>query len=101
MYPFTDPEWWRQPPHVHTRRSPGRGKHRRNKPPYRPIVEVLEDRTLPSVTIGGIVFNDLNANLLRDAGEVGVPNVSVFLDQNQDGVLDNRQVTFNGSTAFV
>lgn len=41
--------------------------------------------------ISGIVFNDLNGNGLRDAGEPGLPNVRVFLDKDNDGVLDSNE----------
>ncbi|MDB5291926.1 MAG: Cna domain protein [Phycisphaerales bacterium] len=50
-----------------------------------PVVNVPEG--VPS-SISGIVFNDANHNGVRDAGELGVPNQTVFLDQNSNGVFD-------------
>ena len=39
-------------------------------------------------TITGLAFDDLNGNGVRDAGEQGLPGVTVFLDANRNGVLD-------------
>ena len=40
-------------------------------------------------TIQGVVFNDMNHNGLRDAGEAGVSNFRVFIDSNQNGIWDS------------
>lgn len=45
------------------------------------------------VTVTGNVFNDLNGNGIRDAGEVGLPGFSVFLDRTADGTIDATAVT--------
>ncbi|MDB5302334.1 MAG: Cna B-type [Phycisphaerales bacterium] len=50
-----------------------------------PVVNLPEGT--PS-SISGTVFNDANHNGVRDAGELGVPGQSVFLDQNGNGILD-------------
>jgi hypothetical protein len=54
--------------------------------------------------IDGIVFNDLNANGVRDTGEPGVAGQLVFLDENKDGQQDGAepiQVTdANGRFSF-
>jgi hypothetical protein len=40
-------------------------------------------------TISGNVFGDVNANGTRDAGEVGIPNRTVYADINNNGVFDS------------
>ncbi|NUQ64040.1 MAG: cadherin-like domain-containing protein [Pirellulales bacterium] len=42
----------------------------------------------PDTAIAGTVYNDLNANGVRDQGEDGIPNWTVYLDLNQNGVQD-------------
>jgi len=39
-------------------------------------------------SITGIKFNDIDGNGTQAAGELGVPGVTVFLDTNNDGILD-------------
>ena len=43
---------------------------------------------IPRITITGIKFNDIDGNGTQAAGEIGVPGVTVFLDTNNDGILD-------------
>ncbi|MBO9998319.1 MAG: tandem-95 repeat protein [Cyanobacteria bacterium SID2] len=54
--------------------------------------------------IRGSKWNDLNGNGLRDAGEPGLPNWTIFLDSNLDGVLDSGETSTvtdaNGNYAF-
>lgn len=38
--------------------------------------------------ISGIVYKDGNVNGIRDAGEVGISGVTVYLDTNNNGVMD-------------
>ena len=40
------------------------------------------------VSIGGLKFNDLNGNGVRDLGELGLAGVTIFLDANLNGTLD-------------
>ena len=50
-------------------------------------VETLESRRLLSTgSISGTVFNDLNADTLREAGEPGLSSFKVFVDFNKDGI---------------
>jgi uncharacterized protein (DUF2249 family) len=56
------------------------GWHRRTTKPRRLGIELLEDRALLS-SVTGLVWNDLNANGLQDAGEPGVSGVVVELLQ--------------------
>src|SRR5262245_45904415 len=64
----------------------------RNRPRPCPLfLEPLEDRTLLAASILGSVFNDLNGDGSR-AGDPGVPVVTVFLDGNNNGVLDSSQI---------
>lgn len=39
-------------------------------------------------TVGGVVWNDVNGNGVRDAGEPGLANQTVYIDFNNNGVLD-------------
>ncbi|MEG4858743.1 SdrD B-like domain-containing protein [Microcoleus sp. K1-B6] len=43
---------------------------------------------VPLSTITGIKFNDIDGNGTQTAGELGVPGVTIFLDTNNDGILD-------------
>jgi subtilisin-like proprotein convertase family protein len=43
--------------------------------------------------ISGTVFNDANSNGVKDPGEAGLPGWVVYLDQNNNGVLDQRTLT--------
>ncbi len=38
--------------------------------------------------LAGIVFNDLNANGVKDTGEAGLAGIKVYLDTNNNGKLD-------------
>ena len=52
-----------------------------------------------SGSIAGTVFNDLNGNAARDAGEPGQPGWRVFIDANRNGKLDagERSVLTNSN----
>src|SRR5262249_44126507 len=56
------------------------------------LVEVLENRNLPS-SIQGTIYNDANANGVKDVGEAGVAGWTVFLDLNRNGALDSSEPT--------
>ncbi|MEG4517150.1 DUF4347 domain-containing protein, partial [Microcoleus sp. AT9_A5] len=43
---------------------------------------------VPLSTITGIKFNDIDRDQTQGAGEPGVPGVTIFLDTNNDGILD-------------
>src|SRR5262245_26198770 len=60
------------------RSGPARKKARRVR---RLFLEVLEDRTVPSSSIFGSVWNDLLGDGVRQAGEPGLAAVTVTLDQ--------------------
>ncbi|MEG5042100.1 MULTISPECIES: SdrD B-like domain-containing protein [unclassified Microcoleus] len=53
------------------------------------------NQTIPAVlgSITGIKFNDIDGNGTQAAGEVGVPGVTVFLDTNNDGILDATETS--------
>jgi large repetitive protein len=55
------------------------------------------------VALGGTVFNDANQNGLRDAGEYGLPNFTVHLDQGCDGTVDRSTTsgTYFGDYTFL
>ncbi len=54
--------------------------------------ERLEDRQLLA-TISGAVFNDLNANGLKDTGESGQSGWTVYLDADGNGQLGTGEIT--------
>src|SRR5438105_5007539 len=64
------------------------------------VVELLEDRTLLAVAIAGNVFNDLNGNGKRDAGEPPAPGATVYLDLNGNTTFDST-ARFGGPTAIL
>ncbi|MEE4247334.1 MAG: SdrD B-like domain-containing protein, partial [Kangiellaceae bacterium] len=41
--------------------------------------------------LGGLVFNDLDGNGVQDAGDIGVGSITLFLDDNTNGVLDGGE----------
>ncbi|MDB5336396.1 MAG: Protein of unknown function precursor containing a C-terminal secretion signal, partial [Planctomycetaceae bacterium] len=49
--------------------------------------------TVPLATIEGTKYNDINGNGILDAGEGPLPNWTIFLDNNNDGMLDNDITT--------
>jgi hypothetical protein len=76
--------WFRYRSHV----MPERTGVQRKKLKFMPSLEVLEDRTVPSTTIQGTFFHDLNQNGALDAGEPGLAGWSAFLDGNRSGIVD-------------
>jgi hypothetical protein len=65
----------------------------RRRPRYRPFVEPLEDRFVLS-SIFGSIWNDLDGDAFRDSNEPALAAVTVFLDQNGNGQLDNTVQNF-------
>src|SRR4051794_34351037 len=65
------------------------------------LVEALEDRTLPAVSISGIMFLDFNANMLRDNGDIALANQVAYLDLNHNGVLDGSRTVVPGIATVV
>jgi serine-aspartate repeat-containing protein C/D/E len=51
-------------------------------------IEPLEGRTLLASSISGIVFNDANADGLREVGEKGLNKQTVVIDLNVNGRID-------------
>ena len=54
-----------------------------------------------TATIEGFKFNDLNGDGTFEAGEPGINGVTIFLDQNNDGMLDNGEVSTTTHTEIV
>jgi hypothetical protein len=48
-------------------------------------------------TLTGTVYNDINGNGAQDAGELGVPNVVVYTDQNETNIFESN-VEFSTTT---
>ena len=53
-----------------------------------------------SASLGNLVWNDTNQNGVQDAGEVGVPNVTVNLLDTVGNVLDTTTTDANGLYTF-
>ncbi|MBI1373852.1 MAG: LEPR-XLL domain-containing protein [Phycisphaera sp.] len=51
-------------------------------------LETLEPRVLMSASVAGKVFDDTNQNGLYETGEQGLSDWRVYVDADQDGVLD-------------
>jgi len=47
-----------------------------------------EISALNTASVGGTIFNDVNGNAVRDAGEAGLPGRLVFADKNNNGIWD-------------
>lgn len=60
-------------------------------------IETLESRTLLASSISGFIYNDVNANGLRDAGENGIRNTKVYLDLNNDGKKQKAEPVLKAS----
>ena len=61
----------------------------------RALLQPLEQRRLLAV-ISGVIYGDTDSNELRGFFESGVPDIPVFLDNNQNGAFDEgepRQLT--------
>jgi choice-of-anchor B domain-containing protein len=56
-------------------------------------IERLEDRRLLTGTIGGVLWQDSNADGIFDASEVPFENGTVYLDENRNGQLDGGEVS--------
>ena len=53
--------------------------------------EPLECRRLLAADITGAIYHDVNGNGVRDQGDDGLANWTVFLDLNRDSVLDTDE----------
>ena len=58
-----------------------------------PLTEPLESRRFLSASISGTVFNDLNANGVRDSGEPALAGVRVYVDLNNLGYYKSGDPT--------
>ena len=61
-------------------------------------LESLEDRQLLSV-VSGQVFNDLNADGAKNAGEAGQSGWTIYLDANTNGQFDTGETSTTTATA--
>ena len=67
----------------------------------RPKFESLEDRSLPSATtISGFVYEDLNVNGIKDAGEQGIANNEIELRNAAGQVIATTTTDANGFYEF-
>ena len=55
------------------------------------LIEPLERRSLLSGTIKGVIFDDLNGNGVRETGEPGLANQTIYLDVNFDGTFNKNE----------
>jgi len=73
-----------------------------------PLVPVVPGQTVvfnfgdtsifdPNTVISGVIFTDSNNNGVQDSGEAGIPTAQVFLDLDNDGLLEeNEDLNGNG-----
>ncbi len=61
-------------------------------------VERFECRQVLTGSISGTVFDDVNGDKIKQATEVGVAGVIVFIDADSDGVLDPDNIPDGGAT---
>src|SRR5438309_2266331 len=86
--------WLRSRKHGLVRKSPHNSRLRTKKKgrsATRLLLELLEDRTVPS-TIQGTVFNDANLSH-NPTGQQGLQGWTVFLDVNQNAIIDPGETT--------
>lgn len=63
---------------------------------YTPTGDGPAESTTDSGSISGSVWADLNADGIRDPGEPGMPGITVYLDDNDNGQLDWTDGNGNG-----
>src|SRR5687767_10391751 len=75
---------------------------KRGRATYRPLVELLESRTVMSASIFGSVWNDIVADGVRAASEVGLAGAIAYLDDGS-GAYDGSQThaVTNGSGEYL
>jgi autotransporter-associated beta strand protein len=66
--------------------------------PRRLRLEPLEDRRLLSLSVGHLVWNDLNHNGIQDPGEPGVAGAVVEVFQSTDSIVGNADDVSRGVT---
>lgn len=59
----------------------------RSRNTFQPRLEALEERQVLTA-LSGFVFEDVNANLVRDDGDLRIAGVEVYIDANDNGQLD-------------
>jgi hypothetical protein len=75
------------------------GWHRRATKPRRLTLELLEGRQLLSLSVGDLVWNDLNHNGTQEAGEPGISGAVAELFQTTDANIGNADDVSVGLTA--
>jgi len=70
--------------------------------PLTPTIPIPPPLPLPLGRISGVKYNDLNANGVRDIGEPGLANWRIYLDANNNGVLNagERNTLTNATGAY-
>ena len=80
---------WSRPIRFSLRKAAKQSGLRRRRPLAGLTLEALESRVLLSTgEIHGVIFNDLNGDGQLQPAEPGIAGRIVYLDQNQNGVLD-------------
>jgi protocatechuate 3,4-dioxygenase beta subunit len=64
------------------------------------VLEALEDRWMPAVTISGYVFNDLNNDSIMQPGEPAIPNNPIELLNSSNVVIGSTTTDGNGYYQF-
>ncbi|MHC4995859.1 MAG: CARDB domain-containing protein, partial [Planctomycetota bacterium] len=65
--------------------------------PGTPSFEFTIQGEVGFASIGGLVWRDDNGNGMADTDEPGLPGVTIYIDHNNNGVLDESVVRFNAT----
>ena len=82
--------------HRHKPARPRTDRMRRDAYRRHLCCEPLEDRRLLSVSVGDLVWNDLNSNGVQNLGEPGVPGAVVEVFSSTDGIIGNADDVSRG-----
>jgi protocatechuate 3,4-dioxygenase beta subunit/photosystem II stability/assembly factor-like uncharacterized protein len=65
-------------------------------PPGILVIPELNIGNFQNGTISGVKFEDANQNGVREANEIGLPGFTIFIDGNDNGILDWTDLNGNG-----